>query len=464
MPSRVADIYLRLGDVQARAAEGKRALWGQALSNLTQLPGQILGARQQQQREQRRIEHDDAMLALERAKAARAEGDYQRADREFKRSQQLHELQSQVLQAATSKDPNTWDADAATQAAASVSNTMPDLAPDVMGWARDQNLKFNPPPVFHPAGSVGVSPTTGQPVPGAKIPEKITYGAPQPMMIGGKRTMVRAGSDDKLYDMQGKPVDAAIEPDQPPMTPYQGATLGIQRERLAAEKAKTAQAEADKTELTPEGLDAAALMFSKTGVLPALGMGDKTTRKAIINRAAALVPGLDIASAKADYGANTATLTQLEKQRAAIGAFEQTASKNIDIFLQTAGKVVDTGSPLANTLLRQASGSLLGSPDQAQYDAARQVVVNEVAKIITNPNLSGQLSDAARHEVASFNPTGATLKQTVALMRLLKRDMANRTDALDDQIRAIRARIKQGAPGSPTTPSADPLGLFGPKK
>jgi hypothetical protein len=142
-----------------------------------------------------------------------------------------------------------------------------------------------------------------------------------------------------------------------PITPYQQAELGMQRERLGFERQKAAQAQTDVTELTPEGVDAAALMFSKTGQLPALGMGDKTTRKQIINRAAQLTPGLDIASAKADFGANTATLTQLEKQRAAIGAFEQTAIKNIDVFLETAGKVVDTGSPLANTLFRQATAS-----------------------------------------------------------------------------------------------------------
>jgi hypothetical protein len=46
-------------------------------------------------------------------------------------------------------------------------------------------------------------------------------------------------------------------------------------------------------------------------------------------------------------------------------------------------------------------------------------------------------------------------------MRLLKRDMQNRTDALDDQIGAIRRRIrKAGAPETttPTTTTAPPEG------
>jgi len=125
--------------------------------------------------------------------------------------------------------------------------------------------------------------------------------------------------------------------------------------------------------------------------------------------------------------------------------------QNIDLFLDTAGKVVDTGSPLANTFIRAASGKLLGSPNQAQYDAARQVAVNEIAKITSNPNLSGTLSDSARHEVDAFNPANATLKQTVAVMRLLKTDMANRTKALDEQIATIKGRMggKTSSDGPP---------------
>lgn len=224
---------------------------------------------------------------------------------------------------------------------------------------------------------------------------------------------------------------------------------GFERQRIGIEAQKAAQAQNDVTNLTPEGLDAAAMMFAKTGQLPALGMGDKTTRKAIINRAAAMTPGLDIASAKADFGANSDSLKVLQKQRDAISAFEQTASKNIDLFLDTAGKVVDTGSPLANTYVRAVSGKLLGSPDQAAYDAARQVAINEIAKITQGGGLSGVLSDSARKEIGDFNPKSATLKQTVQVMRTLKQDMANRASSMDDQIVAIKNRIGKATGAAP---------------
>lgn len=201
--------------------------------------------------------------------------------------------------------------------------------------------------------------------------------------------------------------------------------------------------------LSGDALDNAARMYLKTGEMPTLGMRDPNNRQRILNRAAQLGGQVDIAGNKAGYKADAGSLTAMQKQRDAISAFENTTMKNIDVFLETAGKVVDTGSPLANSAARVISGKMLGSPDQAAYDTARQVAINEIAKIVTNPNLSGVLSDSARHEVEAFNPRNATLAQTVAVMRLLKQDMKNRTVALDDQLKQIRGRISQGSQPPP---------------
>lgn len=236
----------------------------------------------------------------------------------------------------------------------------------------------------------------------------------------------------------------------------QAQALGETIRHNKAVEGATAAAANDKTALTDKGVDIAALNYRKTGVMPPLGMGDKGTRQRIINRAAELTaPDIariesiaDIAGNKQDYAANTDSLKSLQKSRDAIGAFEQTAQKNIDVFLDVAGKVVDTGSPLANRLAREVSGSLLGSPDQAAYDAARQVATNEIAKITSNPTLAGQLSDSARHEVDAFNPRNATLAQTVRVMRLLKTEMTNRKEAMDAEIAVVRGRGKS----SSTTP------------
>lgn len=203
--------------------------------------------------------------------------------------------------------------------------------------------------------------------------------------------------------------------------------------------------------LTPEGIEMAALQLRKNGVMLPMGMGDRTNRQAVINRAATLTPedmarieagGYDIAGAAADYKANVNSLKTLQTQRDAIGAFEQTAQKNIQNFLGVAGQVVDTGIPLLNTPTRWAAGAL-GSKAQAQYGAVRQEAISEIAKIVQNPNLMGQLSDSARKEVEAFSPSNATLGQTIAVMKILSQGMDNRAKSLDDQIATIRGRMKQ---------------------
>jgi hypothetical protein len=421
----VESILLAAGRSAGEAARAKREIWGRAISDISQIPSQIYQQRQQQQRL-------SAITALEQAREARARGDEARAQRLEDQAEAQKQAINEVFRAGLQEDGSFNEAPAMQKAMAL---NQGHLAPLIHDYAQ----KLKPKIGEATPGTMGRNLETGEVIPNSQVP----FAPRAPISVPPGGTLVDPAT-----------MKPGFTAPQAPMTPYQQAELGMQGQRLAFDKSKAAQAEADKTELTPEGLDAAALMFSKTGQQPALGMGDKTTRKAIINRAAQLTPGLDIASAKADYGANTATLTQLEKQRAAIGAFEQTASKNIDIFLETAGKVVDTGSPFANTLLRQASGKLLGSTNQAQYDAARQVAINEIAKITSNPTLSGTLSDSARHEVEAFNPQNATLAQSVAVMRLLKRDMQNRTGSLDDQIGAIRERIKKAGSATPATDTA----------
>lgn len=248
-------------------------------------------------------------------------------------------------------------------------------------------------------------------------------------------------------------------------SPTPAQILKARKEYQQADDRATGFAAGDVTKLAPAAVDLAALNYKRTGVMPPLGMGDKSNRQAILNRAAALTPedvqriesgGGDIAANKATYAADAGSLKKLQAQRDAIGAFENTAQKNIDIFLETAGKVADTGSPLANSLVRNVSAQALGSPDVSAFNAARQVAINEIAKITNNPNLSGTLSDSARHEIEAFNPANATLKQSVAVMRVLKRDMANRKSSIDDALAEVKGRIGGGA--SAAAPTSAPAG------
>lgn len=201
--------------------------------------------------------------------------------------------------------------------------------------------------------------------------------------------------------------------------------------------------------LTEAGLDLAARQYAATGQIPSLGTGSKAERTQVINRAAQLYPNLDLASNRAEYDANRTSLGSLQKSRDAVGAFEQTALKNLKLFTDQAKRIMDTGSPWVNKPLRTITRNAVGDADFLAYEAARRVAVNEISRVTSNPNLTGVLSDSARKEVESFIPENATLKEVYKVAEMLKADMHNRRESLDEQIAGIKARIGSGNNNQP---------------
>jgi len=232
------------------------------------------------------------------------------------------------------------------------------------------------------------------------------------------------------------------------------APLGsaVSNEALQKKAAVAAAGQTDSVPtLTPAGMDIAAEMFAKTGTLPPMGMGKAgaTVRQAIINRAAVLHPGLDVAGAKAGYGADTESMKALQKQTDAVTAFESTASKNAALLNDVMKTVPDLGSKLLNRPLRALAGSM-GSEDIAKLDAIRQSVANEYSRIISNPNLVGTLSDTARKEGDALLSAGATVGQIKAALATLASEAHNRKTSYQEQLDAIKKRVSgQGATAAP---------------
>jgi len=270
-----------------------------------------------------------------------------------------------------------------------------------------------------------------------------------------------------LVDASKNPGQAAIVAEQqrrktaglPPMTQAEATKIAqdatanyeatVAGKRAAAEAANKPASGSNSISLDPDALDRAAAAFNRGAGLPGFGMGGKADKAAIMNRAAARVRAgldqdVDIASAQAGFRADSGSLTQLQKNLDAVSAFEDTAFKNADQFIAAAQKVIDSGSPLANQPLRTLSDKVVGAPQVPTYQAARQVFANEIAKITSNPTLSGQLSDRSREEVAGYLPENATLKQTLDVVKLLKQDADNRRTALQDQITKVKGRISGG--------------------
>jgi YHS domain-containing protein len=99
--------------------------------------------------------------------------------------------------------------------------------------------------------------------------------------------------------------------------------------------------------------------------------------------------------------------------------------------------------------MRNASLKGMGSTEVAAFKAAQQVAAPEVARILTNPNLAGQLTDSARHEAEQVLSGDYSFNQLVAVANTLKQDFANRKTSYAEQINEIKGRMtpNQQAPG-----------------
>src|SRR6267142_1098176 len=212
---------------------------------------------------------------------------------------------------------------------------------------------------------------------------------------------------------------------------------------------------AKKFGMSPEAFDQAAEKYYSTGTLPPIGRGNPAAialNKAIMNRTAELHAGASLAEGSAEYAANKASLTKMQSNLDAVSAFEKTANKNLDLFTSLAQKAINTGIPLLNAPLLTGAKLLAGSEDQLALDAARQVAVNEIAKVTSSLGLTGQLSDTARKEIEAFIPQSATYGQALSVAKVLKQDMANRHQSYQEQIGDIQKRFGgQGGGGNAKT-------------
>lgn len=211
--------------------------------------------------------------------------------------------------------------------------------------------------------------------------------------------------------------------------------------RLAEEKRHNQSTEGS---LTPDALKMAADQYAATGQMPAVGR-TAGIRSQIMNQAALDHPKIDIATNAAAYNANKESLKKLQSGFDQVTAFENTAGKNLDQFLTTAKKVVDSGSPWLNTPIRNINANMVGSENMAAFNAARTTALTEISKVLTSSNATGgAVSDSARGEVSGLIGPNATLKQIYAAANILKQDMANRHQSYADQISDIKQRIGGG--------------------
>lgn len=218
--------------------------------------------------------------------------------------------------------------------------------------------------------------------------------------------------------------------------------------------------------MTPNGLHQAAVNYIANGQFPPTGRGTDpiavAQRAAITSKVGAIAAdaGMDVPSLRSFYKANGASLTQQQKAADAATAFLATADKNSELLEKTLAKIPDMGSPLLNAPLRSLDQRALGSVDMAQFKTYLQSVQNEYAKILTQPNLSGQLTDSARKEAEQLVSPDATVAQIVGSLQALRAEGGNRLQSIGDQILKIQKRMQIGSQGASDT-TVQPLKVGG---
>jgi hypothetical protein len=209
-------------------------------------------------------------------------------------------------------------------------------------------------------------------------------------------------------------------------------------------------------------LDQAAERYSQTGVLPSGFARSPGTMTAIMSRAAELHPEANIAGNAALYGANKGALTQLQEQFSKVSAFEGTALKNLDLYVQKAQAIPDLQTRFANVPLRMITGKMIGEQNYAAMQAARNTAASEVAKVLSSATGSGVLSDTQKKEAENILDGNYPLAATLQVVQTLKQDLGNRHQSYQQEINHLAGMVgnqNQNSGTQGTSTHGDPLGI-----
>jgi len=188
-------------------------------------------------------------------------------------------------------------------------------------------------------------------------------------------------------------------------------------------------------------LDQQAEKYFQTGILPSGFARSPGTTAAIIKRSNELHPGESLASNEASYKANSGSLKKLQTNFDQVSAFENTAGKNIDLFLNKLSQIPDLGVKFANVPLRMIDEKMIGSDNYQAMKAAQQTAASEAAKVLGSANASGVLSDSQKKEADDMLSGNLSYSAAKKVADTLKQDFSNRHQSYQAQIEDIQQRL-----------------------
>jgi hypothetical protein len=141
----------------------------------------------------------------------------------------------------------------------------------------------------------------------------------------------------------------------------------------------------------------------------------------------------DLGSMRANFKAQSGSINKLVPQLNAIEAYEQTAKFNGQRLLNMVDKIDNTGIPVVEGYARRAQKAV-GDPDQAEFQSVLAQYQTEAARIINNPNLTGVLSDSARHEMQEIIGGNMSAAQIKRVVNRLNTEFEFRKNAIKQQV------------------------------
>ena len=166
----------------------------------------------------------------------------------------------------------------------------------------------------------------------------------------------------------------------------------------------------------------------------------------------------DFIKARTNARAAAASVQKMTAQQNGIQAFEGLAKANGQRLLDLFEKVDDTGVPVIEGITRAAKRSG-GNVDAAELQSVLTTYQTEVARILGNPNMTGVISDSARHEVQQMASGKMSVAQAKRVINRINVEMDLRNQFLGEQIdKAGSATVVGGAPAQAAPAASAPSG------
>ena len=163
-----------------------------------------------------------------------------------------------------------------------------------------------------------------------------------------------------------------------------------------------------------------------------------------------------LAQLRVNFQAQKGSIQKMTAQANAIQAFEGVAKYNGDRLLELIDKIDNTGVPFIEGIARPLKRGA-GDVDTAEALSVLNTFQTEVSRILGNPNMTGVISDGARHEAQDMVNGKLSAAQMKRVVNRLFDEMDMRNSLISTQITNAGTSMTTGNPtASPEAPTQAP--------